>query len=208
MDTLDAYLDELASHLDCDPLRRDEIRLEVHAHLREMVEQRRAEGLPTDQAEQAAITAFGTAERVARRLATANRGLLFGAAMVPPGRRVGAIVLTWAASAVMLVGFNALVRAEFLPHGAHAVPHAPWGYEYGWLFWLTPGTCGGLAALLLWAITRRPWDAIIVCVGIDALALAWGPTHQNLLPEAGCMLATAALVAALLDRAHRRQLPA
>jgi hypothetical protein len=74
MDRVDAYLDELVSHLDCDPLRRDEIRLEVHSHLRELIDSGLQEGLPESDAVAAALERFGPAEQVARRLTAIHRG--------------------------------------------------------------------------------------------------------------------------------------
>jgi hypothetical protein len=73
MHRIDAYLDELVARLDCDPLRRDEIRLEVHSHIRELVEEERRAGKSEADAVGRALERFGPVEEVAAGLAPVNR---------------------------------------------------------------------------------------------------------------------------------------
>lgn len=73
MHRIDAYLDELVARLDCDPLRRDEIRLEVHSHIRELVEEERHAGKSQADAVGRALERFGPVDEIAAGLAPVNR---------------------------------------------------------------------------------------------------------------------------------------
>lgn len=64
-----AYVEDLVSRLECDPLKRDEIRLEAHLHLRELVDAEMAAGADAEAAQETAIRQFGPVEEVAARLA-------------------------------------------------------------------------------------------------------------------------------------------
>lgn len=101
MDRIDAYLDELVSVLDCDPLRRDEIRLEVHSHLRELMDEERRAGKPEQEAVVSALERFGPVEEVAPGLAVANRGR---SPEVPRRHRPWAL-LQWSFFAGLVVWF-------------------------------------------------------------------------------------------------------
>ena len=71
--TIDEYLERLTTGLDSDPLRRDEIRLEVHGHLRERVEELAADGMERAAAEARALEEFGPPEEYARALSGPGR---------------------------------------------------------------------------------------------------------------------------------------
>src|SRR5688572_29592158 len=72
---MDAYLDDLCHALTVDPLRRDEIRLEVHTHLRQRADALVREGMNREAAEARAVEEFGDPSETAAR---------FSVAPVPP----------------------------------------------------------------------------------------------------------------------------
>ena len=166
---LDEYLNELVSLLDCDPLRRDEIRLEVHSHLRELLEKEKREGRSPTEAAQAAIAQFGTAEEVARRLTAANRG------RVPTPARAS---LAWRALGVVCGLFATVVAvspAQFyvpklmaficeIGKPQDVVWLVPLAYLARFLPW------GPVSALVAWAVSRRPWDSLVSCA---VLVVVW-----------------------------------
>ena len=62
---IEEYLHHLCAALKVDPLRRDEIRLEVHTHLRQRAYALMQKGLPLETAEEWATEEFGAPEEVA-----------------------------------------------------------------------------------------------------------------------------------------------
>ena len=160
---LDAYLGELVSRLDCDPLRRDEIRLEVHSHLRELLEKEKREGKSPTEAAQEAIARFGTADEVARRLAPVNRGRVPTPLRASPGWRVLAVVAGLFASWVAVIPSSAFYVPKLMayvalmgrPHGATEAVMVAYIAMYSPL--------GPTAALVAWAVSRRPWDSLFAC---------------------------------------------
>jgi hypothetical protein len=65
--TIEEYLDELCASLTVEPLRRDEIRLETHLHLRDRVHILQQQGLPEEEANAQALTEFGDPKDLALR---------------------------------------------------------------------------------------------------------------------------------------------
>jgi hypothetical protein len=65
--TIEEYLDELCASLAVDPLRRDEIRLETHLHLRDRVHILRQQGVAEEEANAQALTEFGDPKGLAFR---------------------------------------------------------------------------------------------------------------------------------------------
>jgi hypothetical protein len=65
---IDDYLDELCAALAVDSLRRDEIRLEVHTHLRQRANALMQKGLPAATAEEWAVEEFGYPEEMALQM--------------------------------------------------------------------------------------------------------------------------------------------
>lgn len=167
MEQLDAYLDELVAYLNCDPLRRDEIRLEVHAHLREMVETNLAAGMAAEQAVEAAVDEFGPPREVARRLTAANCGRAFAALKVSAGRRVLGVMVATAASLIALMGLNVLgsMLLNWLTDGGNGGRLA----ASGWVYAGTHLVVGALAAFIVWLVSSRPLDALVASA---AMALA------------------------------------
>ena len=150
----------MVSLLDCDPLRRDEIRLEVHSHLRELLEQEKREGQSPTEAAQAAIARFGTADEVARRLTAVNRRRVPTPLRASPGWRVLAVVAGLFASVV------AMSPAQFYASKLMAYSKEVGGLHDAaclavLLAMFLP--CGPTVALVAWAISRRPWDSLFSC---------------------------------------------
>lgn len=161
MDSLDAYLDELVTHLDCDPLRRDEIRLEVHAHLRENAEAEANDGKNAGEATQAAIGELGPAAAVARRL-TGGPGRR---QVAPLGIRLAAIAMAWVVSRGAFTLLDPLVRGAWLGLVSRVgYPSDPFGPGLVIAVLVAQFGGGALPAFTLWAVSRRPWDAWLVCV--------------------------------------------
>jgi hypothetical protein len=65
---IEAYLNQLCDCLSVDPLRRDEIRLETHIHLRERTEELISQGMDRSTAEDQAVMEFGDPSEMAARL--------------------------------------------------------------------------------------------------------------------------------------------
>jgi len=212
MDELDAYLDELVAHLDCDPLRRDEIRLEVHAHLRELVDAHRARGASPQEAAETAIREFGPAEEVARRLTAANLDRVPVQVRVPVARRALGILVGGVACGMALIGLIwvglLLVHQsdyDYLAHGTE------WNAPVFWVALAAYTMAGALAALVIWRMSRRPWDALVVCIVTDLL-VAWLQPDQDsriaaLAVVAPVLFAGVALVALLLRRRTKSPVP-
>ena len=70
--TIERYLDMLCGRLSVDPLRRDEIRLEVHTHLRQRADDLQSRGLDRETAEAWAAEEFGDPLDVASRLSVSQ----------------------------------------------------------------------------------------------------------------------------------------
>lgn len=65
---IEEYLSKLCASLKVDPLRRDEIRLEMHLHLRERADAYRRQGLDAEEAERRATAEFGDPADLAAQL--------------------------------------------------------------------------------------------------------------------------------------------
>jgi hypothetical protein len=199
---LDAYLDEIVARLDCDPLRRDEIRLEVHAHLRELLDGEEEKGRSPAEAAQAAIARFGPAEEVAGRLAAANRGRTPTRDLAAPGRRALAVTCAFAAACVAMSLLAALARMA-LPKVGTTVRVEP-------VAWLAASVVlhlagGALAAVVVWKVSRQPWDVLMVCAEIALLPVVQPASLLSLLnpfAQLGALAAFggAALVARYLSK--------
>ena len=204
---LDAYLDELVSLLDCDPLRRDEIRLEVHSHLRELLQEQTRKGKPPAEAARTAIAQFGTAEEVARRLTAANRGRVATRAAMPLGRRSVAVAVAFASSLVAMVGLNGLTMT-LLRALRLEVAH-PYGLVFTVTYVVTHLAYGALAAFVVWAVSRRPWDALLVCAVIETLVVLpersgpWSWAAPPILAATTAVLIGAALAAYFLSKREK-----
>ena len=205
---LDAYLGELVSRLDCDPLRRDEIRLEVHSHLRELLEKEKREGKSPTEAAQAAIAQFGTADEVARKLTAVNRGRVPTPLRASPGWRVLAVVAGLFASSVAvfpsstwyLPRLMAYVAFMGKPHGATEALIVADIAMYLLL--------GPTAALVAWAVSRRPWDSLFACPLLLSMLhggnhfWSWA-TYPMGRAEAATVLVGAILAAYLLSKREK-----
>lgn len=171
-DDIDRYVAELVSHLDCDPLRRDEIRLEVHAHLRELAEALGVEGMTPAAAAEAAVGEFGPVGEVARRLAAANGSRL--PRLLPPapfGTRAGAVAFGWLAYFGGAAGVGLLARHLLGISGRQAI-HETLSLRMVIISVAAQLLAGALAAFLVWLVSRRPWDALLICP-ITALYMAF-----------------------------------
>ena len=154
---LDPYLDELVSLLDCDPLRRDEIRLEVHSHLRELMQEQTRRGRTPEESARAAIARFGAAEAAARGLGVARRGRRPVAARVAVGRWVVAVTSVLAMPVVAIAGLAVLWRPIANPY-RHPSPPSIAACVMSQLL------CTLVIATVAWAISRKLRDALVVGV--------------------------------------------
>jgi hypothetical protein len=93
--TIDHYLDDLCASLAVDPLRRDEIRLETHQHLRERTRDLIRQGIDPMDAEERATMEFGDVVEVASRL-SATPSLHSSAELFRPIR----------SAAIMMIGLG------------------------------------------------------------------------------------------------------
>lgn len=173
MDPVDAYLDELASHLDCDPLRRDEIRLEAHCHLRELVEHHRSSGMDPAEAAGAAIREFGPAVEVARRLSAVNTCRIPRTIRVSVRRRAAGLLLGGIASTVALAALI-LLGLWLAQVPVEQVESERFAFHVFWVSLLSYVVAGAVAALVVWAVSGQMWDTVILCVAMD-LAIAFAP---------------------------------
>ena len=121
---IEEYLQQLCASLDVDLLRRDEIRLEAHQHLRERAESLMEEGLNLAEAEERAVAEFGPPEQVARQLSSS----LGPAPLTKSAKQVG-----WAALAFAIYG--GLLVAVAVPLGLYGLAYV--GPNRLWL-WLWP----------------------------------------------------------------------
>lgn len=207
MATLEAYLDEVVSHLDGDPLRRDEIRLQVHAHLRELIDERVREGAAPEEAEREVLSGLGRAEDVA---AEWSRWLPGSGARVL--RRIGAAAIAF------LISWGVCVQAELLVRnvvvaiapalGLHYYPTMPALFA---LIIVAELLLGALPAYVLWSLSRRASDVWLICAGWGILwlveALEGSPYRGERLVELLAQLAATLIgtlvTAALLARRDR-----
>jgi hypothetical protein len=90
--TIDHYLDDLCASLAVDSLRRDEIRLETHLHLKERVEDLVSQGMDRARAEERATQEFGEPSETAARLSE-NRPLSFPVRLKTPVRNVAILMI-------------------------------------------------------------------------------------------------------------------
>lgn len=220
MDPLDAYLEELVSHLDCDPLRRDEIRLEVHGHLRQLVEDHEREGMAAGAAAAAALAAFGEPQAVAARLTEANQGRPPRLRPVALPTRVWAVAVAFVARLGISYGLGFIRHFVFMAAGlSQTVTHSPSAMTFATVG-LERMVEGCLITLLVWRISRRPWDALLVWAAgllLEIPAVAYslymistrGPNVSGWTIQAeltfaailtGALLAATALTALLLSR--------
>ena len=202
----DGYLDELVSRLECDPLRRDEIRLEVHSHLRELQLAEARAGRSPSEAVRAAVARFGAAEEVAPRLASANRGRTPTPWRPPLSWRGLGVVCAFLAVWVVLIPGTTIYVSHLMAYNSVA------GRRYDAALWMAlvamalPG--GPAAALVAWAISRRPWDALLasaVFVATYPFALGHGFSWTSWpdLVKLWGVAVTAAVTAYLLSRREK-----
>jgi HAAS len=159
MDRIDGYLDALVAHLECDPLRRDEIRLEVHTHLRELVASERRQGKSEEDAALAAIRRFGPVEEVAARLSDVHRGqpadpVRLDRPWAAFGMEALASIAIWvvAAAGTMWTHQAALHLMDLeAPHTGEATDVQLWGSTFN----VAPGLAITVVSLLLYSLIAR-----------------------------------------------------
>lgn len=153
-----AYVDDLVSRLECDPLKRDEIRLEVHLHLRELVDAEMAAGADAEAAQEAAIRQFGSVEEVAARLA-----MVHDLAPIPPAavHRPGVVIGWGLVVAPMVVAIGLFAPVAILPD------YLIWTATTAWVV--------AVAALARWRGARRPLlvAGLAATVGFALWAAPW-----------------------------------
>jgi hypothetical protein len=102
-DPFEEYLNRLAAGLRTPPARTAEIAAEAEDHLRESAAARRAAGLGEDEAQRAAIAAFGSVRQVVRAHRPSASAYTVAAAMLAWPLLAGYLVLTAALGALLLV---------------------------------------------------------------------------------------------------------
>ena len=180
MDRIDQYLEEVVAQLDCDPLRRDEIRLEVHHHLRELVGDGVASGKSEEDAITDALHQFGAADAVAERLTAVHRGgpapavwedrphlvVILAALAYTLGWVPGALQANWGVRLIREFAFGSGQSSYSVWTGlSQTLENHPGGLV---------AVCQSLAiAVVAWRYApRRPWLwACVGVVGVPALAL-------------------------------------
>lgn len=186
---IEEYLSRLDENLEADPLRRDEIRLEVHGHLRERVEELTADGLTREAAEARAIDEFGPPEEYARGLSGKGR--------MPTWLRMDRQVtqLGWCYVGYAILGTLALPFQYIHDDGL-----AMAGFEAGQNYHSTAFGAFGVAAILVYflvgraLVRHRPWARKVALVtlflhiglvplgtilGVYALCVLFHPTVRR-----------------------------
>lgn len=205
--TLSDYLAALAGELRVGPFRRRRILAEVEDHLRASVDERLASDVPRDEAEEAALARFGSAQDLAAGLNRQWR------------------VRTRLAAAAVLGGAGALfVTVQRLME--NWVQPAPWPEDaapasVAWQSGTAEACLLGGVVLALVALAGRRWSAGAAGVALVAVALAaafishyeveraalvaGSPTNWEL--AAVCALRAAALLPAALLLVGRLRVP-
>jgi hypothetical protein len=108
--SIEEYLDRMCASLTVDPLRRDEIRLETHLHLRERVEDLVSQGMDRPSAEDRAVTEFGDPSEIGERLSR-NRPFSLPRRITPPIRNAAILLfaLGFEQSPGLLLSANNLI---------------------------------------------------------------------------------------------------
>lgn len=194
--TIDEYLQRLTAGLEADPLRRDEIRLEVHGHLRERVEELAADGMERAAAEDRAMEEFGPPEEYARALSGPGR--------LPTWLRMDRHIvrLGWCYVAYAVVGILILASYSLLAAGGYlgeAIRDAALAEAAQPQSGFVNAVVAAAVILYLIAgmglVRRRPWARL--------LAFACVPLHIGMIPI-GTVLGLYALWVLLHPTVRRR----
>ncbi len=171
--TIDEYLERLTAGLDADPLRRDEIRLEVHGHLRERVEELAADGAERAAAETRAMEEFGPPEEYARALSGPHR-MPTWLRMDRHVARLGWCYVGYAIIGILVLTAFAILNREIPVAGVSATDHG------------SGVALIGAAAIVLYLVVgmalvrRRPWArrlalaAVLLHIGMFPIGTALG----------------------------------
>jgi hypothetical protein len=108
---IETYLDRLCTALTVDPLRRDEIRLEVHTHHRARVEGLLKSGLARERAEEHATCEAGSPESLAESMN--GTPPVFTRSSTPPLKRVGGFLVLYGLINLILLRFGRVTFSDY-----------------------------------------------------------------------------------------------
>ncbi|MBW3623435.1 MAG: permease prefix domain 1-containing protein [Armatimonadetes bacterium] len=108
---IEEYLQEMCTALNVDPLRRDEIRLEVHTHLQARAEALHKSGMTPERAEEHATREAGSPEALAKSMD--GTPSVFTRALTPSLKRVGGFLVLYGFINLLLLRFGRFSFSEY-----------------------------------------------------------------------------------------------